>query len=263
MRNLLLFFILTLLISCHCTQRSAGVFYSDIGLMYKNKTFGYVNTFIALNSPDSTFNFRKYYKLRRGEILDYILKNRFYGYYIVGVSSVGHRTDLSSYTSGMITKHQFGLDRLDSIYHSKRYDTIYKIDRYEVYTKQESINKDVFNQKYTVLFRKNDTIHKMIFVDDSTGILVAERYKAKSKSVSSNSIGSRYTLEYSKFSSAPLKVQPFEIDSTRLDDKKYIQSKVKQARQYLIFFEEQLANDTKGNVLSFIEQYGEKLSTLP
>ena len=196
-----------------------------------------------MNKPDGMFKYWKYIDIEKGEILDYVLKNTSRKYHIVGTTHISSNVNLAGYSQGLIVKRKYALDNLDSVFHSKSYDTLNSLNGFEVYTKKESINKKSMNLRYTVLFKANDTIHKMVFIDDTNHFPHIDK------------IACRYFGEYRYFAKNPIEVHPFNIDTSVLSNKRYSKSKAKKAKQYLLFFDEQLSWKEKQRIQSFIDEY--------
>lgn len=238
------FFLLLGLCSCHTQQRSSSIFLNDYVLKYKNLTFSYNNTFYASNKSDGMFKYWKYMKIEKNEILDYVLKNKNRKYHIVGTTQINSNLSLAGYSQGIIiVKREYDLDNLDSIFHSKSYDALTSLNGFEVYTKKESIDKKSMNLRYTVLFKNNDTIHKMVFIDDTNHFPHLDK------------LACRYFDEYKYFARKPIDIHPFTIDSSLRSNKKYFKSKAKKAQLYLLFFDEQLSLKEKQRIQAFIDDY--------
>ena len=172
------------------------------------------------------------------------MKNKNRKYHIVGTTQINSNLSLAGYSQGIIiVKREYDLDNLDSIFHSKSYDTLTSLNGFEVYTKKESIDKKSMNLRYTVLFKNSDTIHKMVFIDDTNHFPHLDR------------LACRYFGEYKYFARKPIDIHPFNIDSSVRSNKRYFKSKTKKAQQYLLFFDEQLSFKEKQGIQSFIDDY--------
>ena len=183
-------------------------------------------------------------KIEKNEILDYVLKNTNRKYHIVVTTHINSSLNLAGYSQGIIIlKREYDLDNLDSIFHSKSYDTLTSLNGFEVYTKKESIDKKSMNLRYTVLFKNSDTIHKIVFIDDTNHFTHLDK------------LSCRHFGEYKYFARKPIDIQPFNIDSSLRSNKKYFKSKAKKAQQYLLFFDEQLSSEEKQGIQSFIDDY--------
>jgi hypothetical protein len=183
-------------------------------------------------------------KIEKNEILDYVLKNKNRKYHIVGTTQINSNLSLAGYSQGIIiVKREYDLDNLDSIFHSKSYDALTSLNGFEVYTKKESIDKKSMNLRYTVLFKNNDTIHKMVFIDDTNHFPHLDK------------LACRYFDEYKYFARKPIDIHPFTIDSSLRSNKKYFKSKAKKAQLYLLFFDEQLSLKEKQRIQAFIDDY--------
>ena len=183
-------------------------------------------------------------KIEKNEILDYVLKNTNRKYHIVVTTHINSSLNLAGYSQGIIIlKREYDLDNLDSIFHSKSYDTLTSLNGFEVYTKKESIDKKSMNLRYTVLFKNSDTIHKIVFIDDTNHFTHLDK------------LSCRHFGEYKYFARKPIDIQPFNIDSSLRSNKKYFKSKAKKALQYLLFFDDQLSWKEKQRIQAFIDDY--------
>jgi len=149
-------------------------------------------------------------KIEKNEILDYVLKNTNRKYHIVVTTHINSSLNLAGYSQGIIIlKREYDLDNLDSIFHSKSYDTLTSLNGFEVYTKKESIDKKSMNLRYTVLFKNSDTIHKIVFIDDTNHFTHLDK------------LSCRHFGEYKYFARKPIDIHPFNIDSSLRSNKKY------------------------------------------
>ena len=165
-------------------------------------------------------------------------------YFLKYKNHINSSLNLAGYSQGIIIlKREYDLDNLDSIFHSKSYDTLTSLNGFEVYTKKESIDKKSMNLRYTVLFKNSDTIHKIVFIDDTNHFTHLDK------------LSCRHFGEYKYFARKPIDIQPFNIDSSLRSNKKYFKSKAKKAQQYLLFFDEQLSFKEKQRIQAFIDDY--------